>query len=154
MNPHIHLSAFNFRKFFEDIVQSECRILYCIGEVKMSSESKQSNLFSSQRTLLNNLYLQDIKVYLGYLLKSGGTYHEKGVDVKMAVEIVKGALKDEYDNCYLVSSDSDLIPAVLEAKSVGKRILYVAFKNQVSTALYRSSKEAIIIDKDKIEAYV
>jgi uncharacterized LabA/DUF88 family protein len=154
LSPNLHLTEFGYRQFFESITNDSCRILYCIGEVKRSTAILQNRLFIQQQKLTGSLRRQDIQIYYGFLLKSEGVYHEKGVDVKMAVEIVKGALKDEYDMCYLVSSDSDLIPAILEAKKVGKRVIYVAFKNQISSALYRNCREAIIIDKERIEQYV
>ncbi|PIX31320.1 helicase, partial [Candidatus Berkelbacteria bacterium CG_4_8_14_3_um_filter_33_6] len=45
------------------------------------------------------------------MLKSDGKYHEKGVDVRIAVDILRGALKNEYRRCFVISSDTDLIPA-------------------------------------------
>lgn len=37
---------------------------------------------------------------------------EKGIDVKLAVDLVVGAVDDQYDTAIIVSSDGDLIPAV------------------------------------------
>lgn len=37
---------------------------------------------------------------------------EKGVDVQLAVDMIKKAEEDSYDVAYLVSADSDFVPAV------------------------------------------
>ena len=37
---------------------------------------------------------------------------EKGVDVKLATDLIVGAVDNQYDTAILISSDSDLIPAI------------------------------------------
>jgi uncharacterized LabA/DUF88 family protein len=51
------------------------------------------------------------KYVLGYLLKSGGKYHEKGVDVNLAGDIYVAAYENLCDHFILVSPDTDLLPA-------------------------------------------
>lgn len=84
------------------------------------------------------------------MLKSDGKYHEKGDDVKIAIEIVKGALKDEYDECFLFSSDTDIIPAVLEARKTGKEIVYVGFDGNLSRAMIKNCTRTVIIKSEMI----
>lgn len=54
----------------------------------------------------------------------GGEAHysarEKGIDVLIALSIVLGAVRDEYDTGILCSADTDLIPAIEEARRLGK----------------------------------
>ncbi len=40
------------------------------------------------------------------------TYEEKETDVNIALHILKGAFRDEYDVAYIFSADSDISPAV------------------------------------------
>ena len=47
---------------------------------------------------------------------------EKGVDVMMALDISIGARSNSYDVAIVVSSDTDLLPALEDAVSVGKRV--------------------------------
>jgi uncharacterized LabA/DUF88 family protein len=48
---------------------------------------------------------------------------EKGVDVRLAVDLVVDAFYNRYDDAYFVSSDTDLIPAVQQAKlAVASRV--------------------------------
>ncbi len=37
---------------------------------------------------------------------------EKGIDVKLATDLIVGAVDDQYDTAILISSDSDLLPAI------------------------------------------
>ncbi len=46
---------------------------------------------------------------------------EKGIDVKIAIEIVQKALADEYDACVLISGDSDFVPALQLIEERGKK---------------------------------
>lgn len=138
--PEVHLTNFNYRKLVEKIVgQKGIRILYCVGEIKREPGNKKAEgMYSQQQSLFYNLEQQKIEVYKGFMLKNDGKYHEKGVDVKMAVEITAGALKNEYNICYLVSSDTDIIPAISEAKRANKQVIYVGFENKLSRAMMRN----------------
>ncbi|MGR3983912.1 MAG: NYN domain-containing protein [Gammaproteobacteria bacterium] len=49
-------------------------------------------------------------------------YVEKQVDVRIAVDLVGMAQRDEYDVAYLLSADGDFVPAVEEAKRLGKKV--------------------------------
>ncbi len=53
---------------------------------------------------------------------------EKGIDVKLATDLIVGAVDDQYDIAILVSSDSDLIPAIDWVRHrKKKKVEYVGF---------------------------
>lgn len=55
-------------------------------------------------------------------------FREKGIDVKIATDLVAGALDDKYDSAILVSSDTDLVPMVDWIRfRLKKKIEYVGF---------------------------
>lgn len=55
-------------------------------------------------------------------------FREKGIDVKIATDLVAGALDDKYDAAILVSSDTDLVPMVDWIRfRLKKKIEYVGF---------------------------
>ena len=81
---------------------------------------------------------------------SNGKFHEKGVDVQIAVDIVRGSIKNEYTKFYLISSDTDLLPAIQTAKDEGKQVIYVGFQNFVSRALQKNCSSYLILKKDQI----
>ena len=53
---------------------------------------------------------------------------EKGIDVLLALGIALGAEHDDYDVCVLFSADTDLLPALEHARSLGKRVEVAAWK--------------------------
>lgn len=89
--------------------------------------------------------------------KCGATdykFQEKGVDVGLAVDIVADSLKKQVDHIILVSSDTDLIPAIKIAKESGRQITYVGFSNQITKSLSSlADSTQVIRDNEVIEAY-
>lgn len=149
--PKVHLTNFNYRKLIENIVGNNFKIFYCVGEIRKEKNNKKSEqLYSLQQSLFYTLEKQGIEIYKGFMLKSDGKYHEKGVDVRMAVEIIKGSFRDEYDRCYLFSSDTDIIPAILEAKKQHKKIIYVGFDKKMSRAMSNNCSETRVISAREI----
>jgi alpha-ribazole phosphatase/probable phosphoglycerate mutase len=53
---------------------------------------------------------------------------EKGIDVKLAVDLMVGAMDDRYDTAIIVSSDTDLAPAIDVVKyRFNKKVEYIGF---------------------------
>ena len=77
---------------------------------------------------------------------------EKGVDVKLGVDIVSLAGKGNI--IYVFSSDSDVIPAIIEAKNRKATVVYIAFEAGINEALRKVCSQTIIVTKKKvIKAY-
>ena len=55
---------------------------------------------------------------------------EKGIDVLIALALVLGAERDEFDAAILFSSDTDLIPAVEAVREIGKRCEVAAWRRR------------------------
>lgn len=56
--------------------------------------------------------LPRFKVREGRLQKIGDRYRQKGVDIQLAVDVVKLAYTGKIDHVILVTADSDFVPAV------------------------------------------
>lgn len=53
---------------------------------------------------------------------------EKGIDVKLAADLIIGAMDDKYDSAILVSSDTDLVPAIdIVRHRFKKKVEYIGF---------------------------
>jgi len=89
-------------------------IHYYLGAVKRRiGDDKSERLYTNQQKLLRRLQGQNIIIELGQLIRHPDkTYHEKGVDVRLVVEMIRFARQNKYDTAYLLSSDIDLVPAV------------------------------------------
>ena len=150
--PRIHLTNFDYLGLAKFIIkQKPQKIIYYVGEIRQYDNNKKSTvLYAGQQKLFTNLRNQNIEIKLGYLLMIDGRYHEKVVDVQIAVDIVRGAIKNEYDICYLISSDTDLLPAIKTAKNEDKKIVYVGFNNFISRALLKNCSSCLILKENKI----
>lgn len=152
-----HKSHFDYLKFSEWISRDTklTKKFYAVGKIEARENDLHGmEMMSAQQELISKLRKQGFMTQYGYLLKTGGVYHEKGVDVQLAVDIMKGAYLDTYDICYLVSSDTDLLPAIAEAKSRGKKIVYVGFRHQVSYALNNQCDESRLLTKSDILQFI
>ena len=151
--PDIHLSSFNYKKLTEIITGDDnCKIQYCVGEIRREKDNEKSEkMYAGQQSLFYNLDKQGVEVIKGFMLKTEGIYQEKGVDVRIALNILKGALKNDYDECYIISSDTDIIPAIKDAKNEGKNIIYVGFDNFVSQAMRNNCSKAFILKSKNLE---
>lgn len=129
---------------------------YYVGVVRAKeNDEKGQRMRKNQRRLFNNLSSAKCGfiVERGYLLKNDGTYHEKGVDVKMAVDLLVGAYEDLYDVAILISSDTDLIPAIEKVRALGKEVEYVGFSHQPSLGLIKNASETKLLTKNEVEQF-
>ena len=127
--------------------------MYYIGAVRENPRDLRTRkMLADQQRLLAKLKKEGFRYSLGYLLKTD-RYHEKGVDVNMAVDILVGTYENRYDRVILVSSDTDLLPAVIKAKQKGKVVEYVGFSHQPSLALIRNCSESQLLKKEGIETF-
>lgn len=93
--------------------------------------------------LSNTPYLQ---LQLGSLEVRGDVQVEKGIDVRIAIDMVSLAYTQAYDVAILVSNDADLVPAVEKVKDLGKHVEY-AYLSRKTVQLAESCDTLIAIDK-------
>lgn len=81
-------------------------------------------------------------------------FQEKGVDVGIAVDIVRDVMSKKVDHVVIVSSDTDLIPAIRIAKAEGAKITYICFDKMIIRPLSVLSESTITVRAHEIaEAY-
>jgi len=88
------------------------------------------------------------------------TIREKGIDVKLATDLIVGAVDDRYDTAIVVSSDSDLIPAIDWVRiKRNKKVEYVGFSiidekdernitRPLQTMISRTDIQRILVESD------
>ncbi len=147
------LLSFDFTRFAQSLTGKDtlANATYYIGKVRTDGTAKTQELFNNQRKLLAHLRKHKVRYSLGYLLKSDGVFHEKGVDVNIAVDMLVATYENLADTIYLVSSDTDLIPAIQKAQQKGKKVVYVGFSHKLSNALVASCKETRTLTKETLE---
>lgn len=157
-NKKYSLLEFDFKKFSQWLVKSNnlLEVHYYIGAVKRkNNDSKSEELYANQQRLFRKLQNQNIIVSLGQLIKHPDkTYHEKGVDVRLAVEMIRFAREDKYDIAYLISSDTDLVAAVEEARAFNKKVFYVGISKGQSFGLSKTANDVILLRPEEIEQFL
>ncbi len=156
LSPRTHLTDFDYRGFAEEIVENKnIEIEYCVGEIVQRTHHKEKSykLYANQQALFYNLEKQKIVVKKGFMLYSNLSYHEKGVDVQIALDIAVGALKNKYRKCYIISSDADILPAILEGKDEGKKVVYVGFDKSISRMMKARCSATICVKKEMVKKF-
>lgn len=150
------LLEFNFSKFAKFLIRSEKLIgaKYYVGRVRQDGTEHVDKMLANQQKLFEKLKQHKFRYELGYILKSGKEYHEKGVDVNIAVDMLVAAYEDLCDRIILVSSDTDLAPAINKAQEKGKIVEYVGFSHKPSVAMVRFCKESRLLVKEDLESFV
>jgi len=151
-----HLLEFDFSGFAKELAgkNRKTQAIYYVGALKTDGTKHTQRLFDSQRKLLRHLKNNQFKYSLGYLLKSGGRFHEKGVDVNIAVDILVATYENLCDRIILVSSDTDLLPAIKKAREKGKTVEYVGFSHQPSMAMVANCSESRLLKRDDLVPFL
>lgn len=130
---------------------------YYVGVVRdtkrTKSHEKALELIQNQQKLFEQLRHQQIEIVKGYLLERDGRFFEKGVDVRLAVDIVSMAQEKKYDTAVVLSSDTDLIPAIQKALGHKREVIHVGFEHQPSLALIRYASRSRLLTRKEAEAF-
>lgn len=157
LDSKFSLLNFNFKAFSEWLVKpNELReIRYYLGVIsRRKNDNKSEELYANQQRLFRKLQKQNIIITLSQLIRHPDkTYHEKGVDVRLAVEMIRFAREDKYDQAYLVSSDTDLVAAVEEAQRFGKTVQYVGIPKGQSFGLSKVADDVRLLRPEEIQQF-
>jgi len=82
------------------------------------------------------------------------SFKEKGVDVRLAIDIMANVCDKKAKTVFLASSDSDMIPVVREVQKRGATVVYVGFATQPNHGLIATCDQSILFRDDEIiESY-
>lgn len=159
---------YDFRGLFEKVLQGTNvkRSVFYFGRIKEDPQTKEKSqeLIEEQRLLKTHLEKQGFEVILvgrvrgqfenGFLGKKILIFREKGVDVKIAVDMVSWACDKKVDEIILASSDSDLQPAIKEVRERGVRCVYVGFESSQNKGLTYTTNRTVLIRDSEILEYI
>lgn len=151
-----NLLSFNFSGFVKKIAKDFeiVKSVYYVGKIRTDGTKKTKELHNNQQKLFAHLKKNKVIYSLGYLLKSDRVFHEKGVDVNIAVDILVATYENLADKIILVSSDTDLLPAIKKAKEKGKTVEYIGFSHKVSVAMVANCSQSTLLKKEDLESFV
>jgi len=151
-----YLLNFDFSGFAKSLSGKHTiiRCIYYVGAVKTDGTKRTQEIFNNQRKLLAHLKKNNFNYSLGYLLKSKGRFHEKGVDVNIAVDMLVASYENLCDRIILISSDTDLLPAVKKAREKGKIVEYIGFSHQPSLAMIANCSKSRLLKKEDLKPFI
>lgn len=88
------------------------------------------------------------------------TMREKGIDVKLATDLIAGAIDNKYDTAIVISSDGDLVPAIDWVRNrCKKKVEYIGFSilnkdnhkdntRPLQSMISRSDIQRILVESD------
>lgn len=148
----LHFNFLNFAKILsgkDEIINAS----YYVGAVRTDGTKKTQKMLANQQRLFSHLKNNGFNYVLGYLLKTDGDWHEKGVDVNIAVDILVATYEKICDRIILVSSDTDLLPAVRKAKEKGKVVEYIGFSHMRSYAMINNCSKYKLLKKEDLTPF-
>jgi uncharacterized LabA/DUF88 family protein len=155
---------YNFQGLFTKVLQGipiHGKVFY-FARIKKHEDSKEKSqeLIEEQRLLKTHLEQSGFKVVLSgrvrgqYQQDKDGkkvlVFKEKGVDVKIAVDMVSLACDKQVKQMIVASSDSDLQPAIKEVRDRGVDCVYLGFEMQPNKGLSYTTDRTILIRNSEI----
>lgn len=147
---------FDFNAFVKFLVgDRECvSKRYYTGVFRNLDGSKKSaELVKGQQKFFSEIEKDDFTVKRGRIMKTGRDYKEKGTDVKIATDLITGAVDELYDTAILVSSDTDLIPAIKYIKYRKRKLEYIGFSHNPSLGMQKYANLSVLLTPKDIEKF-
>lgn len=160
--------SFNFRGLFDEVLKGiklDRNIFYFAKlNTHPDTEKKSKELIEKRRLLKTHLEgkSQNFEIvisgrvrgqYEGKGLKEILVFKEKGVDVKIAVDMVSWSCDKKLKTAVLASSDSDLQPAIKELRNRKTEVIYVGFENNPNKGMTYTTNKTILIRNSEILSY-
>jgi uncharacterized LabA/DUF88 family protein len=136
--------------------------LFYLGKLLKHSETlkKSEELIEEQRKLKTHLDQQGFTVILagrvrGHIERCPKghdilTFKEKGVDVKIATDMISFACDQQLKTAIIGSSDSDLQPAVKELEKRRVERIYLGFENSPNKGLTFTTNRTILVRNSEV----
>lgn len=163
--------GFPFRALIDEVLGDgkPANILYYGARLRQYNftpevQEKTSKAIRMQSRIVNNLQKQGINfVKVGYLRAresepfpecGHSEWHllEKGVDVGLATRLIAEA--NDSNEIILVSSDTDLLPAVRFARSKGANVIFVGYEYQPVLALASVASSTRLITTPMVKKHL
>jgi uncharacterized LabA/DUF88 family protein len=109
-------------------------------------------LFNNQQKFLTYLYeVPFMQIMPGRIEKRGDELVEKGVDVRLAIDLVRFGANNLYDVAIIVSGDGDYAPAVEAVKDMGRNVINIFFSDESSIHLKHVCDKFIRLDYELLK---
>lgn len=155
----IDWANYDFAKLFEKVLSGkkvDKKTIY-FSKLKLhpDTKGKSEELIQERRLLKTHLEKQGFEVVMagsvrGHYKGKRLVFKEKGVDVRIAVDMVVMSCEKLVKEIILASSDSDLQPAIAEIKNRGTKFSYVGFQSNPNVGIISKANEFILFRDEEI----
>ncbi len=156
--------TYNFHGLLDTVLRGIIisRRVFYFARIKEHQDSKEKSqqLVKEQRLLKTHLERQGFEVIVSGRVRgqmeedaSGKkvlVFREKGVDVRIAVDMMKLACDKKVATIILGSSDSDLQPAIQEMLKRGVQCVYLGFEAQPNKGISYTTSRTILIRNTEV----
>lgn len=163
---------FNVADFFKEVIShDDLEIIYYTTKIKQPSYKVPQKLTTliGKISIANRKWIAQLSNQNAKVIKAGHlriresnscincgkktlVLQEKGVDVRVATDLVLSSKAKK--SISLVSSDSDLTPAIQAAKRMGTKLQYICYAGQLNRSVAACSDIVITFtDKDIIKYF-
>jgi len=163
-NKGLTFLDFNISRLFKNIIKDTELVeknYYCAKlHYYEETAAKSKQLIDEQRRLKRNLTNSGFNFVISgnvrlqervdRLLNKKYVFGEKGVDVRIAVDLVSYAYDRKVGRVYLCSSDSDLQPAIHKAKEKSLEIVYIGFEAGPNIGLTKTTDKTILLREAEV----
>ena len=135
----------NQRKFLANLEKSGVKV-FTRKLQRISTESSNRK----KKAIIESSICSRCKpvVEKNFLSLEGYAYREKGIDVDIAINMIKSSIKEDVDMVVLISGDADFIPAFELIKESGKEVLSCYFPRGYSSELRQKFPHLILERED------
>lgn len=156
---NVDLATIDYNKLFEIPLKDfkPTKKIFYAARLRMNEETKKKSeqLIKFQRKLRNTLIKQGFEFIIAGNVRAQKVdgklvFKEKGVDVKIAVDMVTLARDGKLKTAILCSSDSDLQPAIQELRKRKTEVVYLGFELNPNKGLTATTNRTILFRNSEI----
>lgn len=153
---------FNYRGWVEHLVVGNKGSYRKIDSIKFFGAKYPSSLdihkYNRDEILHSNLRTnQNIEIHEGHFKISNESHKaiaiEKGVDVKIAVEVIADCVRGKFDDCYVFSTDTDLIYAIRQCKDLGPSKKFYVFCERTLKEWKQVADSVMVVHMDTAKKF-
>ena len=156
------ITKYDFWGLLNHVFKNEKVDLATIYFAKVKAEErtkeKSEELIEREAALKEHLEKQGIRYVTGGKVRTRVrgeevSFEEKGVDVKIAVDMLMDAVDQHIDKIIIGSSDSDMQPVIAALKKRQVEVIYLGFHSRSNRGLVATTDRTFLINNDDVERF-